>query len=206
MRESELAEVLALGYELTGVEFKPPGPRTDAYLFATVTRAVLGMANRRDGGLVVIGAEAAQPTVRPVGISEVDAGSWNYDDVMAGLSAAADPFVTVDLDTVSFDGKRFVVLRVHEFETVPVLCKREFKKEGTQTFVLRPAACYVRTRRKPETSEIPSQTEMRELLDLAVQKGVRQFIERAVSAGLPISPETTPKAAERFDAQLGDFK
>jgi len=60
MTEEEFAEIIALGREQASVEFKGPGLRTDKHLFAKVTRAVLGMANLRDGGRVVVGIEEQQ--------------------------------------------------------------------------------------------------------------------------------------------------
>jgi len=133
--EQELKEILALGHEVPGVEFKPPGPRTDAYLLATVTRAVLGMANRADGGLVILGVEDATAGIRPIGLSPTDLDTWNHDDVMASLSPAADPFVSVSAERVSVDGKLCVVLSIEEFETIPVICKRQFNdpQEPIQT-------------------------------------------------------------------------
>jgi hypothetical protein len=111
------------------------------------------------------------------------------------------------LERVSTDGKTFVILSVEEFETIPVICKRQFNDpRNPAKVVLRPGACYVRTRRKPETSEIPSQTEMRELLELATRKGIRHFLERAAAAGLPVATPGAPSAAEHYDAELGDFK
>jgi len=207
MTEQELKEILGLGHELPGVEFKPAGPRTDAYLFATVTRAVLGMANRADGGLVILGVEEDAAGLRPVGLSTPELDTWNHDDVTAGLSAAADPFVSVSLERVSADGMTFLALRVQEFETIPVICKRQFNDPKIPSKqVLRPGACYVRTRRKPETSEIPSQTEMREVLELATRKGIRHFLERAAAAGLPLAAPASPTPDQQFDAELGDFK
>lgn len=57
MTNQEFASYLALNHELQGVEFKGPGPRSDKQLFAKVVRAVLGIANRRDGGLLIIGVD-----------------------------------------------------------------------------------------------------------------------------------------------------
>jgi predicted HTH transcriptional regulator len=208
MTEQELAELIATGHEVPGVEFKPPGPRTDAYLFATVTRAVLGMANRADGGLVIVGVdEDAAAGLVPTGLSAQDLPTWSFDDVTAGLAAAADPFVTIVIEPSEYRGVTLLVIRVHEFETVPVICKRQFLDPRNQARqVLRPGACYVRTRRKPETSEIPSQTEMRELLDLGIRKGIRQFLERAAAAGLKLPTGTPQTDDDLFDADLGDFR
>lgn len=201
MTDQEFAEVLALGYERRGTEFKGPGPRSAPLFFAKVVRAVLGMANQQDGGWVVIGVEDMAGVLKPVGLTESDVATWRYDDVAAGIAAYADPFVTIDLEIREHESKRFVLLKVREFEEIPVLCRKEYPD------VLRPGGCYVRTRRKPETSEIPSQTEMRELLDLAVRKGLRKFMGQALATGLiaGTAPVPPPTSAERYAAQLGDF-
>lgn len=201
MTDQEFAEILALGYERRGTEFKGPGPRSAQPLFAKVVRAVLGMANQQDGGLVVIGVEDLGGVLRPIGLTGSDLATWRYDDVAAGIAAYADPFVSFELEVREHEDKQFAMLQVREFEEVPVLCRKEYPD------VLRPGACYVRTRRKPETSEIPSQTEMRELLDLAVRKGLRKFMGQALAAGLitVATPTAQPSAAERYAAQLGEL-
>jgi predicted HTH transcriptional regulator len=211
MDEQELEEIFAAGHEVSGVEFKAPGPRADAYLFASVTRAVLAMANRADGGLVIVGVqEGANGAPQPAGLSTPDLQTWNHDDVAAGLAPAADPFVTVQLEPSVYRGVSLLVIRVLEFETLPVICRRQFlDPRNAARQVLRDGAVYVRTRRKPETSEIPSQTEMRELLDLAIQKGVRRFVQLAIAGGLQIpGPKLMGEAAEdeQFDHDLGDVR
>ena len=89
---------------------------------------------------------------------------------------------------------------VEEFSDIPVLCKRSYDN------VLRDGACYVRTRRKPETSEIPTQADMRDLLDLAIDKGVSKFLNRAQRVGLsfPSTVASPVTDQERFDEQLRD--
>jgi hypothetical protein len=54
---------------------------------------------------------------------------------------------------------------------------------------------YVRGRGKPETIEVPTQTEMRELLELAVDKGVQAFLARAGRVGLLQPAHAEPAAA-----------
>ena len=114
----------------------------------------------------------------------------------------ADPNVNFDLEVREYNGNRYVVLQVDEFLDVPVLCKKAYGD------VLRGGACCVRTRRKPETSEIPTQAHMRDLLDLAIEKGVRRFLAQAQRVGLAVLPTVTPQATdqERFDEQLGELR
>lgn len=200
MTENDLKDLIALGHEAAGVEFKGPGPRTAKNLFVKVVRAALAMANRRSGGTIVAGVEDSDGRIRPVGLDESDLATWTYDAVGGALSAYADPFIEFHLETVSCDGKTLVVLTVEEFESVPVLCKKDYPD------ILRAGGCYVRRRGRIESSEIPTQAEMRELLDLAIEKGVRRFIQQAHRGGLSVESAATKSDQERFDRERDDFE
>ncbi len=200
MTDQEFADYLALDHELQGVEFKGPGQRSDKQLFAKVVRAVLGMTNRRDGGLVIIGVDDNGGVLTQVGLNAADLSTWKYDDVADSFAAYADPSVSFELEIREHDGKNYVVLQVQEFEEIPVLCKKDYPQ------VLRAGACYVSSRRKPETTEIPSQADMRDLLDLATEKRLRRFVAQIRAAGLDLSEARRLTDQELFDKQLGDFK
>jgi predicted HTH transcriptional regulator len=200
MTEDEFEALLAPGHEQRGVEFKGPGRRSDRQFFARVARAVLGMANRRDGGVVVIGVEDKSGTLKPVGLSVPDLATWKYDDIADSLAVYADPSVSFDLEIAEYKGSHYVILSVDEFEDVPVLCNKPYPD------TLRNGACYVRSRRKPETSEIPSQADMRDLIELATEKRLRRFVAQARAAGLDISGAALPTDEERFENQQGDLR
>ncbi len=197
LTEQLFAALVGPGYEQYGVEFKGPGARTERRLLAQVARAALGMANRADGGLVIIGVDDDGSLA---GLSDAELDTWSYDDVAASLAEYADPYVDLALQVLVYEDRSFVILHVAEFEEIPVLCKRDYPG------VLRKGACYVRTRRIPETSEIPSQTEMRELLDLATDKGVHKFLTRLEATGLLPPGTVPPSARRRFDAQRGALR
>ena len=192
---------MALGHELGGIEFKGPGPLTDRRLTAQVVRAMLGMANRRDGGNVIIGVVDREDLLNPVGIGGDELGSWVYDDLADQVARSADPGITFELEIKEYNDNRFVVVQVEEFRDIPVLCKRAFDD------VLRDGACYVRTRRRPETSDIPTQADMRDLLELAIDKGVRRYLERAQRLGIiaMASISSQPQDVEMFNRQLDDL-
>ncbi|MCB8979769.1 MAG: ATP-binding protein [Ardenticatenaceae bacterium] len=199
MTEQEFMEILAFGREQHGIEFKGPG--TKSSLLAKVVRAVLSMANKRDGGMVIIGIDEdsnGQPV--PTGLSASELATWSYDDFADSLSRYADPNVSFDLDILEYQASKFIIINVNEFDDIPILCKKD------HSHILREGACYIRTRRKPETSEIPSQSEMRDLLDLATVKALRKYFSTAHTAGLELSVAANRETDyDKFDAQLGDL-
>jgi predicted HTH transcriptional regulator len=200
--------LLLRGHETHGVEFKGPGKRTDPAFLAKVIRAVIGMANRRDGGVVILGVE--DDPLDPVGREEDQADTWTYDALATAVNEYASPSVSFDFEKKPYQGRKFVILEVHEFAEIPILCGKDYHPTNVKGAapVLRRGACYVRSRHRPETSEIPSEEEMRELLELAIDKGVRRFVERAQKAGLfqPVQPPpTTQDDDARFDDQIKDM-
>ena len=200
MTESDLRDLLALGHEAPGIEFKGPAPRTAKDVFAKVARAALAMANRRNGGVIIIGVEDKSGKIRSIGLNHKDLKSWTYEDVTGTLSSYANPFVDIHLEKVICDGKSLLVITVKEFEDIPVLCKKDYED------ILRAGACYVRRRGKIESSEIPNQAEMRELLDLAIEKGVRKFVQQAHRAGLSLEGAAALSDKERFEQERDDFE
>ena len=200
MKEEEFQELLELGHELSGIEFKGPGSRSDKPFFAKVARAALGMSNRRDGGRVVIGVgQDASGAPTPLGLSKKEVATWDYDSLADSLDEIADPNVIFEVVPVNHDGKDFVVIEVAEFADIPVLCSRNYQS------ILRRGACYVRPRRKPETSEIATQEDMRDLLDLATKKRLRKFLEQAAAVGFPIVRLAKLGDSDLFDEQKSGF-
>lgn len=210
MTAEEFSDLLAAGYESVSVEFKPGVQREANDLFHRVVRAVLAMANKRGGGHVVLGVEETTNGLALKGVPVAARASWKYDDVSAAINAYADPNVRFDRLDVKYKNRTFFVLRVHEFDDIPVLCRKgEPRPPGKKTQTLRAGACYVRSTRKPESIEVPSQTEMRELLDLAADKAIRRYLARRQAvepqpAAAP--PVETPEDRARFDQQRGDFR
>ncbi len=202
MTGEELATIINIGHEQSGTEFKGPGPLSNGRLVAQVVRAVLGMSNRRHGGRVIIGVRDDGETLEPVGLPDDEQRTWTFDAVSDQFARYADPGVTFEIEIIEYDGNRYILLQVEEFIDIPVLCKRAYPH------VLREGACYVRTRRKPETVEIPTQADMRDLLDLAIEKGMTRYIERARRIGLVAGPLELPPilGEDHLDQEMDDLR
>ncbi len=150
---------------------------------------------------MVLGVEQAEQGLNASGLSAEQLTSWEPDHTRDSLATYIDPPAAFDLTVQEYSGVRCLVFEVREFQNIPHLCKRD--SEG----VLREGACYVRTRRKPESSEIPTHSEMRDLLDLAIEKGVRRFVVQANQAGLQIAAReaAAPTDEDHYTAELGDL-
>lgn len=198
----QFVELLNGGRETRAVEFKAAGHRGDALVFAFVARAVLAMSNLQLGGWVLLGV---QDDGQLTGLLPDDLASWlEHDEVTAGLNAYADPFVQVDVERIEHDNKSFIAIRVREFAEVPVLARKDSPAKNGGKLVIRQGGCYVRPRLKPASVEVPTQTEMRELLDGAADKMLKRFLARATTAGVVLGSSETD--AEKYDKQLVGFR
>lgn len=193
MDEATLRELVALG-ESRSVEFKGPCASGDRRMLAKVARAVLAMTNLRDGGYVLLGV--AKDGSMP-GLSERDVASWTGDDARDRLAEYADPSVAYTAYAVASSGVHCVVLRVEQFDDIPVLCRRPYPD------VLQRGACYVRSRRKPESVPVATQEDMRDLLEIATQRRLRALLATVRASGGEVAIEDVPQDTARFDEQLG---
>ncbi len=196
----QIEERLQLGYEARGLELKGPGPRSDKHLLAKVARAALSLGNLRDGGHVIIGIDDADPGELGPGLASGDLASWiAYDDLARTLANYADPPLRFNVAAIELStGAMVAVIEVFEFADIPHFCAKE--REG----VLRDGALYVRPRKVPETSEVASPIEMREIIELATEKALRAYVETAERAGVTLAPGPRPPSSdELYEAEEG---
>jgi hypothetical protein len=205
MTDDDLAALLKLGHETPGIECKGPGRRDDAHLFAQVTRAALGMSNHRDGGAIIIGVDDAGRSLAVQGLSPEQLETWTHDWVADGLRPSADPGIDFTLEVRAYEGKALVVLRIHQFDKTPVICTRNYPDRQTRGHILREATLYVRDATKAATVPVSTHAQLRELLDLATQRGVRTFLATARAAGVDLQQFASDDDAVRFRAQRSPY-
>jgi predicted HTH transcriptional regulator len=194
----DLASLVSNGREERSLEYKRSMKWTEPITKAKVVKSTLAMANLRDGGTLLFGVEEQNDTYLSTGMSRDDYDSFNQDEVSVEVNNFADPFVELVVVKQEIEGRLFVGIRVREFQELPVICRRDGPER------LRVGALYVRPRRKHETVEVPSQVEMREILDLALEKKVRLLYHQVERMGAAL---TFPKDrdVEAFDEQLGEL-
>ena len=198
----EFLDIIFHGREERNIEYKASLNWADTNTKTKVARSCLAMANIADGGRIVLGVtEGPKGTFRPTGMSPQDASSFNQDDVQALVNSFADPAIDLWVHRVNHNGKAFVVVRVSQFDQVPIICK----KDGKQG--LNKGTVYTRSRRMPESAPVRDQTEMREILEMAVDKQMRNYVARTVSWGLlrAEGPSEDPDAAA-FHSERKDLE
>jgi len=198
--KNQFIELTQFGKEGRNLEFKRSTPWASNEFKSKIVKSILAFSNVRDGGAIVIGVERQEDqSYKFVGITTEDLATYVEDEIASVVAEYADPFVKFSMETAIVDEKTFLVIRVSQFDEIPVICKRDGQSN------LRRGAIYTRTFRIPESAEVPSQTELREILEMAVDNGIRRYYERQSRIGVKVSATTVVSDEEKFSAQRGDI-
>lgn len=160
-----------------------------------VTKAALAMANLEGGGYIVIGiSEDGSDGYSLTGMTERDANTYKQDEVSEFMNKYADPHIQVDVKKFAAgegnSAERVVVVQVLEFEEVPVICKKD---SGD----LQQGCIYSRPHRKNESTPQLTAFELREIIESAVDKGIRKQRKRVESY--------TRDGVDPFEQERGAF-
>jgi len=196
MSDEALLEIVYHGREERNLEYKRSMSWDESATKAKIAKSTMAMANLPDGGTIVIGVEKQGETYDPKGMGPGHAEAFKQDDVMEHVNKYADPYVELTVRPIDHNNKRFVIIQVEGFSQLPVICK----KPGLEG--LKRGALFTRSRSKYETAQVRSQTEMRDILDLAVDKEIRRLHSRGLLTFVPVAP---PSEVDRqaFEEQRG---
>jgi hypothetical protein len=181
-------------------EFKSSAPWNQ--LKFKITRAALAMANTRGGGLIILGVQDDGQGCSPSGLTAEHLSCYDDDEVRSLINQYADPYVICSIHRPMIDEKQFIVIDVSEFDELPVICKKAANDENNKV-ILQAGGVYIRSYQKPESCLVQSQTEMREMMDIAIERGIRRFLARAEQTG--VSLRVQPTHSEQFDQERREF-
>ncbi|MGE0441555.1 MAG: ATP-binding protein [Gemmatimonadales bacterium] len=199
---AELLERLAAKREDPGLELKNAMSWADHATKGKVIRAALAMANKADGGVIAFGYLQGpdQPLHDLVGLSEERWASFTQDAVTSSVNAHAVPYVDLTVEHLTVDDKRVVAIVVRQFQDYPILCGKDFV-DGRPVVVR--GKLYCRSRRTPESTEVQSPEDMRDIVDLAVARGLERYFRlRAIERAAEGPPAEKQFADERGDLAL----
>jgi len=207
-------QLLAQAGEAATVDYKAPmaWPAKATDERARLVRHIIGFANARDGGYLLIGVDDA--TKKPIGLTAGQANSWNITHVVEAVAqfGAPPPRIAICQDTAP-SGELLVAVHIAEFEVQPTVCIQECARKApgpdADRLILRKGALYIRTG-AASTREVESEAMMRDLLRRANAKtgdSLLRQIKELLDLHWPNAPEA--KSAElrrRIEADLQDMK
>lgn len=156
-----------------------------------IVRTAMAMANLRDGGDIIVGVSGESDGWKITGITDEVLQTFDPDDVLDAVNRHASPPVSLEIVLVHHREVKFLVIAVQEFSQLPIICQRA--GDG-----LVAGSVYIRPAKKPETRRVENAEEMRELLDLAIEKGIQRFHRTVTRLGY----EPPEGHLERFDDEL----
>ena len=193
----DFRDLIYHGSEERFLEYKSSMSWDDIATKTKVVIACLAMANIPDGGVLIFGVdEISKGVYEANGMKEEDVDSFNQDNVSDYVNGFADPYVELKLNKVTDDAKKFIVIQIQEFDELPIVCKKDGEK------ICR-GDIYTRPKRKNESVPVPSQNEIREILDLAIDKQMRKIHRNLDRWGFIPNQKYQQSSAQKFDEQLG---
>lgn len=153
--------------EQRNCEFKSANRWIDEFKFKVV-RAILCMANKKNGGSIIIGVDEDNEGVFSInGLDEDTAKKYKHDEIMQFVNDKyADPSIDLVVQKL-FDestGTTLINIHVSEFETIPISCKKDYPE------ILQKGKIYSKSFSKEECTANLSSEELREIIDLATKK------------------------------------
>lgn len=192
----QLARWIELSGESEFVDAKGPMSWDGADASASLTKDVAAFANSRDGGVIVVGkAENSDGSFSYVGLLPEQAGTFDTTNVGQWVNARFSPPIRLTCNQAEYQGRRFVVIVIQEFDDIPSLCIKSFQDTANpKSHLLREGTIYVRNQ-NAESKPIKTVDELRTVIGLATRKKGDELIAHfeAMLRGRSLaSPEPAP--------------
>jgi hypothetical protein len=205
LSESGLKELLAQRAESRNLDFKASfnwdTAETDGK--CELVKDILALLNTQDGGRIVIGVRDGD--FEPVGMAGADFVSFDTTKINEFLHRYTDPQSSCEVQKLTLDGLKFVVISVLEFKDIPIICKRaaNSSKESSRT-ILKLGGLYVRTE-KATSILVPTSEEMRDLLNRAMLKRGDQLLSQ-IRTLLTGNPPAKEEDLKQYDGEIADAR
>jgi predicted HTH transcriptional regulator len=208
----DLKQFIYLGQERVNVEFKANLTWGNGQTNNFIAKAMMAMSNSRDGGVIIIGVEDG--TFNPVGLSQTEVNSYEYDTIGRYMNNHAQPSIDFTLEkgqVTEADGteKLFVVIQVQEANALPIVCTKTVSINPAGgahlgNLALREGAVYIRSKSPVESREISGHREWRDFVDLLLDRHQNQLVSKIPWKLLDAATQTVADA-DHFNQQLEDL-
>jgi len=212
--DSIISGILESPNENKSIEFKPsiPWPKKinelkDHHKVQEIIESILAMSNLRNGGKIILGIEKGPDDEgKNYVLSGMDTNhlaTYDQDLIFDHVRNFGEPEPRFQILNVEFQEKHFMVFAVQSFEFAPIICKNNRNLEKLESAVF-----YIRND-KPETKKITETWEMREIIDLAIEKELDLFSTRMQRFFKTMSSakilKSTPDDQAKFKDELKDI-
>ncbi len=203
----ELTRWIQASGENDCVDAKGPMIWDGADASASLAKDIAAFANSRDGGVIVIGkSQASDGSFSYDGLSPEQTASFDTTKVGQWVNSRFAPPIRLNCYQTEFNGMKFIVIIVQEFDDVPSLCIKSFQEKGNpKNHILREGTIYVRTQ-NAESKPIKTVDELRTVIGLATRKKGDELLTHfsAMLKGrslLPFGP-----VPDRFEPEMRQVK
>lgn len=135
-----------------------------------VVRAVLALSNQQHGGEIFIGIKEENNKGVPVGLTPEVENTYKHDHINVVINEYAEPAVAVRLEQVTSNDKRFLIIKVPEYDYLPIICKKNYQDPATGKQLLQEGTIYHRKKGDNRSYNQWTVSEMREFINLATNK------------------------------------
>lgn len=178
MTTQELEEKLEGATETQTVEFKNACD-WNINIFA---KDILALSNVQDGGYIIVGVEDGSFTRKGITIQQKE--TYKIDVMKDQMTSFADPHVNFIVDfPKDRNQKEYAVIRVFQFEEVPVICRKDSSDTKAGTLY------YRNKNRRAESAPISNSYDMRDIIKLATVR----MMQRKVELGFTVVPSVKKK-------------
>lgn len=191
MKSEDFEKYLENGVESQDLDYKE-SCTWDVIKFA---KDILAMSNIYNGGFIIIGMNETSNGYIKVGVVDEVLQTYDNDVMKDQMSSYADPWVNFKVHIhIDKENKKFVFIRVFEFDEIPIICKKDSKDTRLNTI-------YFRNRnRRWESAPISNTSDLRDLLERAAVKLMKKMHKLGLSVG--IEQSITKKL---FDEEIKDL-
>ena len=183
MNTEELESLLQAQTETPSVEFKG----ACHWDVTRLAKDILAISNVQDGGHIIIGVE--DKTFARQGVTAAQKATFALETMCDQMTAYADPHVNFAVEfPIDANGKEYVVIKVYQFEEIPVICRRD----GAD---VRAGVIYYRNKnRRIESAAVSNSYDMRDIIELATVR----MMQRKQRFGYTVTADDKQK----FDEEL----
>lgn len=185
--------------ELRDTEFKESQPFE--WLRYKIAKAAMGMANLRDGGLIVIGV-SQRDRLMATGVTAEHEATYDPDNVIEAINRHARPPVDCTVRVVNVDGANYVGIEVRTFDRSPIFCKRSTPDGTPDADKLIEGCVYARCNDRIGTTRVVDPDLMAEILEIAAERGAAKIVRVARQVGLQMPNDARDEILRRLDGIL----